>query len=267
MRHVRFRLIISILVVLLAGCATVKDVQRASDIIRSDNDLARIVQEVRPFDKISAKTELTQLAFHAKSEADAIKAQKGKFLDAIAYYRIAATAFWKSGNPQVANQLFEVTDTGSGLCTQLGDKAPDRDCLFLRLVIPFAGLEAEANEKGLSKLLAGVNFGDAAGTDEEIKTMKQIQTSLSHAQSLVQKIFEIEADERLVTHPGMVQYYCENAWEAAGFYLAVAAVFETKVLEYQANIGDDQLSITADDAKKLRNLVPEKPINITCKTK
>jgi hypothetical protein len=265
MKHIGFRIIIPILVVLLAGCATVKDVQRASDIIRSDNELARIVQKVPPVDKISTQRQLTQLAFHAKREADALKAQKGKYPDAIAYYRIAATAFWQSENPQVANELFEVTDNGSGLCTQLGAKAPDRDCFFLRLVIPFAGLEAEAklgaNGKGLSKLLTTVNFGDAADTAEEIKTMKQIQTSLGHAKSLVEKIFVIGADERLVTHPGMMKYYCDNARNAAGFYLAVAAVFETKVLEYEANIADKELGITPDDAKNLRILNPNKPKN------
>ena len=264
MKHIGFRLIIPILVVLLAGCATVEDVRRSSDIIRSDNDLARIVQEVRPFDKISAQTELTQLAFHAKSEADALKAQQGKHPDAIAYYRIAATAFWKSGNPQVANQLFEVADSGSVLCTQLADKAPDRDCFFIRLVIPFAGLEAEANEKGLSELLSEVNFGDAVNTDEEIKTMKQIQTSLGHARSLVHKIRDIEVDERLVTHPDMMKYYCDNAKKAEDFYLSVAAVFETRVLEYEANIGDNKLGIEPEDAEKLRNLDPKNPNSIKC---
>jgi hypothetical protein len=264
MKHIRFRLIIPILVVLLAGCATVEDVQRASDIIRSDNELARIVQNVRPFDKISAQTELTQLAFHAKSEADRLKTQKGTSPDAIAYYRIAASAFWKSEDPKVASELFEVADNGTLLCTQLQDRAPERDCFFLRLVIPFAGLEAEANEKGLSELLAEINFGDNANTGEEIKTMKQIQASLGHLQSLVQKIFVIEAGEGLITHPSMKKYYCDNALDAKGFYLAVAAVFETRVLEYDANIKDDKLGIRPEDAQKLRTLNPEQPISIDC---
>ena len=264
MKYIRFRIIIPVVVILFAGCATVKDVQRSSDIIRSDNDLARIVQEVRPIDNVSAQTELTQLAFHAKSEADALKTQKGKYADAIAYYRIAATAFWKSGNPRHANPLFEVTDNGSGLCAQLGDEAPDRDCFFLRLVIPFAGLEAEANQKGLSKLLADINFGDDENTDEERKTIVQAYTSLVHLQSLVQKIFVIKADERLVNHPEMKQYYCDNALESRDFYLALAAFFETRVLEYEANIGDDKLAIKPDDARNLRNLNPQKPIFTEC---
>ena len=64
--------------------------------------------------------------------------------------------------------------------TKLGNSAPDRDCLFLRLVIPFAGLEANANDNGLSGLLDSVDFANGA-SPREIKTMKEIRDSLSQA--------------------------------------------------------------------------------------
>ena len=45
MKSLRKRLMIGAVVFLLAGCATVNDVQRASDLIRTDNELTRLLVE------------------------------------------------------------------------------------------------------------------------------------------------------------------------------------------------------------------------------
>lgn len=254
-------LTIGIIVFLLASCATVEDIRRATDLIRTDNELTRLLVEVRPGDKLGAATYLTGLATHAKDEADALKSTPSKIPDAIAYYRIAATAYWRSGNPDVANALFNVSNSGNDLCAQLGDKAPNRDCLFLMLVIPFAGLESNANGKGLSGLIKKVDFRDRIASTEEIAAMKEIRGSLNEAKSLVEKIYKVGADNRLSTHPGMSKYYCDNLKKAYNFYDSNAAVYVAKVAEYFEHIPSNTppLGITLEEAKKLRMEEKEKP--------
>jgi hypothetical protein len=261
MKKLMTQFIIGTMVFLLAACATVEDVRRATDLMRTDNELARILQDVRPIDQIAAAMDLVNLATHAKGEADALKGTQSKIPDAIAYYRIASTAYWRSGNPEVVNALFEVTNNGTDLCNNLGDKAPDRDCLFLRLVIPFAGLESNANGKGLSGLLGSVNFNDGNATPEEIKTMGEIRKSLNQAKPLVQKILTVGEDNRLLSHPGMGKYYCDNAKKATGYYHSIAAVFEILVIEFYAKIPNDRppLGITEDEASGLRKLEEDMP--------
>jgi hypothetical protein len=255
------RFTIGVILFLLVGCATVEDVQRSTDLIRTDNELARILVDVRPNDQIAAETDLTFLANHAKGEADALRGIQGRIPDAIAYYRIASTAYWRSGNPEVVNTLFEVSNNGTDLCAELGDNAPDRDCLFLRLVIPFAGLESNANGKGLSGLLDSVNFNDQEGTSEEIETMGEIRGSLNQAKPLVEKILVIGKNDRLLSHRGMRKYYCDNAKKAKGYYDSTAGVFVTKVREFHANYTDNTppLGITIDEAREIRKLKEDVP--------
>jgi hypothetical protein len=255
------RLIIAITVFFIAGCATVEDVQRATDLIQSDNELTRLLVEVRPSDRSGAATYLNGLAAHAKGEADSLKGDQGRWPDAIAYYRIAATAYWRSGRSEVVNNLFEVSNSGTDLCSRLGDKAPDRDCLFLRLVIPFAGLESTASVNGLAGLLKNVHFDDGNATKEEINDMGTIRTGLNQAKPLVEEILGIGVDDRLLSHPGMRQYYCNNAKMAVKHYKLIAGIFATKVREFDDNITDNTLSlgITINEARKLRNLAKEVP--------
>jgi hypothetical protein len=250
-----------IIVLLLVCCATVEDVQRATNLIRTDNELTRLLVEVRPSDQVAAATYLTGLANHAEGEADALKDNQGKIPDAIAYYRIASTAYWRSGNLNVVNKLFEAANKGIDLCAKLGENAPDRDCLFLRLVIPFAGLESNANGKGLSGLLDRVDFNDRNAIPDEIKTMGEIRESLIQAKPLVEKIFVVGEDDRLLSHPGMREYYCDNAIKAFGYYDSTAGVFETKVMEFHDNFIDNtpSLGITLDAASKIRKLKKNVP--------
>jgi hypothetical protein len=252
-RHTNL-VIIGVIIFLLAGCATLKDVQRSTDLIRTDNELARILSNVRPNDQFSAETDLAVLANHAKAEAEALEGDQGKILDTIAYYRIASTAYWRSGKPEVINDLFETANKGSDLCAKLADKAPDRDCVFLGLVIPFAGLESNANKTDLSGLLDSVNFNDESATEAEIQTMQKIHRSLGHAKPLVNKILMLGKDNRLLSHPGMREYYCGNAKNANSYYTSTAAVFITKVKEFHSNFPNHTppLEITVEKAREIR---------------
>ena len=261
MKRLTTRFIAGISVFLLVGCATAEDVRRASDLIRTDNELARILEKVRPVDQITAEMDLINLANHAKSEADALKGNQSKFPDAIAYYRIAATAYWRSGSPEVVNALFETSNSGTDLCNNLGEKAPDRDCLFLRLVIPFASLESLAKEKGLSGMLQKVDFNDGNALPAEIDTMKEIHESLKKTKLMVQKILVIGVGDSLLSHPGMREYYCDNAQKAVGFYDSTAGIFVTKVKEFHAEFPDHTppLGVTLDEARGLQRLEQDIP--------
>ncbi len=242
---------------LLTGCVTVEDLQRSTDLIRTDNELTRLLLEVRPADKADAEKYLIGLASHAGKEADALKNIQGRQADAIAYYRIAATAYWRSGRPEAVNKLFDTADQGMALCAQLGDEGPDRDCLFLRLVIPFAGLESIAQED-LSGSLETVNFNDQANTSAEIETMQSIRTSLALAKGPMETILAIGEDDRLLSHPSMREYYCENAKDAVRFFNATAGIFVTKVRAFDENLAGQPppLGISIDEARQLRKLNP-----------
>jgi hypothetical protein len=256
MKKFTTRFIIGTVVFLLAGCATVQDVQRATDLIRTDNELTRLLVEVRPSDQVGAALYLSGLATHAKGEADALKGDPGSAPDAIAYYRIAATAYWRSGKSEVVNDLFEVTDNGTKLCVELGKNAPDRDCLFLQLVIPFAGLESNAKNTDLSALLQKVDFSDNKSTTEEINTMAKIRKSLMETKPLVNKILVVGLDDSSMSHPGMQEYYCANANKAVDYYENTSGIFVTHVRAYDANFPDKTppLGITLVEARELSRL-------------
>jgi predicted small secreted protein len=246
---------------LLAACATVQDVQRATDLIRTDNELTRLLVEVRPNDQIGAALYLSALATHAKAEADNLKGDPRRAPDAIAYYRIAATAYWRSGKSEVINELFEVTDNGAKLCAALGKSAPDRDCLFLQLVIPFAGMESNVKNANLPVLLDGVDFSDQTSTTEEIDTMAKIHKELMEIKPLVEKILTVGLDDSFMTHPGMREYYCANAQKAVDYYDLNAGEFVSHVRVFHDKFPDNTppLGVTLDEARGLRKLEREIP--------
>ena len=239
-----------VMVFLLAGCVSVQDVRRATDLIRTDNELTRLLVEVRPGDQAGAAAYLIGLAGDAEQEADALVAAQGNQADAIAFYRIASTAYWKSGSAEVVNDLFQTAEKGAALCTALGENAPDRDCLFLRLVIPFAGLESVA-ANDLSGMLEWVDFNDGNATDDEKETMKDIYGWLKLAKVPTRKILTIGRDDRLLTHTSMRNYYCSNAKAAKDYYDPTVSVFVTKIGEYSRNFGEPKpaLDVTLQEAR------------------
>ncbi len=249
------KLVLGFIVISMFGCATVRDVQRGTDIMRTDNELARILKGERVDPKISESAELTQIGDHAKKEGDALKKTPNKALDALAYYRIAATAYWKSKNPDVTNHLFATVNSGIETCNTMGGKAPDRDCLFLQLVIPFAGLESFTNEKQISTLLGSVNFSDGTATTDEIETMDTAAGFLQQVKTQVESILAIGADERLLSHPGMTGYYCGNANDAKDFFDTRAARYTTKVSLFEKSFPNNKsLKMNLEQVQALRKL-------------
>jgi hypothetical protein len=259
MKKLRNPIIITAMVVLLAACASVQDVRRATDLIRADNELTRLLVEVRPGDQAGATAYLIGLASESAQQGDTLAAAQGNQADAIAFYRIAATAYWKSCSSETAASLFQTAEKGTALCTGMGTQAPDRDCLFLRLVIPFAGLEAVAGEE-LEMMMDEVDFNDGTATDLEKEMMEETYSRLKLARTPAQKILAVGSDDRLLSHASMRDYYCRNAKMAKEYYDSTLAVFIAKVREYGDNFGDSQpalgVDLTEARALKLAEKVP-----------
>ena len=255
------KLVLGFIVISMLGCATVRDVQRGTDIIRTDNELARILNEKQLDPKISWSAELTQIGDHAKKEGDALKEVSNKALDALAYYRIAATAYWKSNNADFTNHLFSTVNSGIEICNTMGGNAPDRDCLFLQLVIPFASLESFANEKQITTLLDNVVFSDVTATAGEIETMNKVAGFLHQVKPQVESILAIGKDERLLSHHGMNAYYCGNAKKVMNFFDTRAAKYTTKVSQFEESFPnhDPSLKMSLKQVQSLRKLENELP--------
>jgi len=242
----------------LAACATVEDVNRASELIRTDNELTRLLTEVRPSDQAGSSVYLMGLAANASETA---KKHAGS-ADAIAFYRIAATAYWRSGDPKVTEKLFSVTNSGQEACKALGDKAPDRDCLFLKFVIPFAGLESASKERQYITELADINFFDRVDTGKEIKILEDSGQYLRKIKNPVESILKFGSDPVLSTHTEMREYYCDNAEKAYKHYDNIAASLLSKTKSYydrQSGLGGSSTisTATAEGLRKLDNIIPE----------
>lgn len=250
------RFFTSVVFFFLAGCATYDDVRQATDLIRTDNELVRVLGEERAVNPINNSINLVSLGDHAKEKAEILKNVQGRELDAIAYYRIAATAYWRSNKVGAVNDLFNVTNNGTDLCHKLVDKSPDRDCLFLQLVIPFAGLEYMANKKGLSGLIHDLKFYDTVNTSDEITSIKKIPGLLNQAKDLIIKILSIGGDDRLLNHKDMEDYYCNNANKAMGYFDSTSGVFVTKVREFHENFPNeaDSSGLSIEKARSIRKM-------------
>lgn len=262
MQKLLSKLVLVLVVISMVGCVTIRDIQRGTDIIRTDNELARILKgEERLDPRISKRVELIQIGDHAKKEGDALKKVSSEALDALAYYRIAATAYWKSNDPDIASRLFAVHDNGIEICNAMGANAPDRDCLFLQLVIPFAGFESFIKKNKISTLLGDVSFSDGAASAEDIETMNKVGTLLNELKPRVESILAIGKDKRLLTHPGMHEYYCDNAKKAMSVFKGRTGTFESKVFQFESSFPnhDPALETSLEQVQTLSKLENELP--------
>jgi hypothetical protein len=103
----------------------------------------------------------------------------------------------------------------------------------LRLVIPFAGLESFADEKQISALLDSVVFSDGTATAIEIESMNKAAGFLLQLKPQVESILAIGQDERLLSHPGMRKYYCDNARAAKNFFDSRTGTYKSKVFQFE----------------------------------
>lgn len=221
-----------LLLLVMGGCASVEDVQRAATLIRTDNELTRLMVEVRPEDRASAAIWIAGLAVDAHARGDSL-ADTANSVDAIAFYRIAATAYWRSGNPAVASDLFDVVERATGLCSELGAEAPERDCVYLRLVIPFASIEELFASDGPLMALDGVQISGGGFGADEAKLLEAAHGAIGKADATITRIIEVGRDDRLLGHPGMQDYYCAQLSAAVERYGALSSVVSGVVFRLQ----------------------------------
>ncbi len=204
---INFRLFFFIsLVVTLSACATVNDVRRASDMIRLDNELARVLTSKDALD--DRPMNLESIANEAIDQAEKVKDTENK-LDAISFYRIAATAFWKSNSSEASGSLMATVNEGEQLCAQMAGNAPDRDCIFMKLILPFAGIESATSGRKYDEELGGLDFIDGSNP-EEVALLDEAATYLHTIKKATEKVSEYGSEPALTTHTELRKYYCRN---------------------------------------------------------
>ena len=164
----------------------------------------------------------------------------------------------------IRNHLFDSVNSGIELCNSMGDNAPDRDCLYLQFVIPFAGLESISNNGLINKSLEKVNFSDGSATTEELKTMDTIVGLLEEIKLQVEIILKSGADERLLSHSGMNTYYCENAKKAVKFFNSRVAGYIRKANIFEKSFNDSNLKLKMSVKSAQTLTIPEDNLPKSC---
>lgn len=195
------------------GCATVNDVRQASQLIHTDNQLAALLAARSDKHHVVAQAELVSLGEDARKQAETLELDPSAKREAIAYYRIAATAFWQSGSSEAVDRMFGTVANGRALCESMpATKVPDRDYLFLKLLLPLAAFEASARaDAGQADALEQVDFTDQENTASELETLKAVFRYLQAQKRLIREVDSLRDDRSLAGHTGMQAYYEENS--------------------------------------------------------
>lgn len=232
---------IAVALMLLVGCRTLNDVKSANQLIRADNELAQLasVRQSGATNSVvgsvdqSVQAQLVIAGDEALKQAQLLRDDAGvkRRLEALSWYRIAATAYWQSRAAQSVDKMFQAAQDGTALCAELGDKAPDRDGFYLKLVIPFAAFEASANtpQKGLLLDLGEVEFGDASRAAAGVIVIKDAYSRLQTMRNVLQEIDACKDDPVLVKHPSLQAYYDDNRSEAHDFFENARAKLWTRL--------------------------------------
>ena len=109
----------------------------------------------------------------------------------------------------------------------------------------------------ISTTLENVDFNDGSASSSDIANVQAVRDSLARLKPLIQSILAAGADQRLITHPSMCDYYQANATAALEHYDAYSALLGLKVKEFFNEIepsGRPDLGLTEESARELRNL-------------
>jgi hypothetical protein len=212
----------------LTACATVEDVQRASSLIRLDNEMSSVLKDPVLTASDTGKAMLAVIASNAKTQA---KISKNKN-DGIAFYRVAATARWQQKDADSMNDLAEIINDGLLLCSELDDEKPDRDCFMLKLVLPFQALEVNAYD--FSNQLATIDFSDVVATENEVITLNDIYNSLTNIYSLLNRVLNIDKKDlaMLKEQASLKSYFCTESKNVFDFYRTQWGPVNAKTTEF-----------------------------------
>ncbi|TNE64769.1 MAG: hypothetical protein EP335_06585 [Alphaproteobacteria bacterium] len=249
-----------VLAISLSACVTLEQVKTASNIIKLDNELEAEVRRDRN-NPSAATFSLSDIAAEATARAqDADRAAA----DAISYYRIAATAYWQNHDPAQNTALAEVASLGQQACASVSEKErPDRDCFYLKLVVPFAAIEeaqrnvwpVDETDKGKTRfILDDVNMSDGASnkdidlTNTAIKGLQNIRTGIS-------ALAKIGAENAPL--PDNIEgYFCRNTTEAIVRFDGAASTLQSSVETYfRGNPTPNRLTVDLAGAGKLTEFI------------
>jgi hypothetical protein len=160
----------------LMSCVSTEDFYAANDINKMDNNLTTLLVKAINSNNTNEKHEIAFTAALAHDSGDSM-AEQGKAKLAIAYYRIAAIAYWQDDIDANDNQLIAVMDASQALCKSLQSdgKAPDRDCFVIQLTLLLEVIEQKfediaqvdqvdftsTNIKGIRQLVDDIGVGAA----------------------------------------------------------------------------------------------------------
>ncbi len=251
------RLIITLVLTLtVGGCATVEDVNKTSDMLRLDNELTAIING-----QDSSNMSLDDIASEAINHAEQEKNAQNK-VTAISYYRIAATALWQSDSSNSSQKLWATASEGETLCNELGENAPDRDCLYLKLVTRFAAIEEAAAGRDYDTELNGVTFTDGS-SPTEINTLDEAAKYLRTIKSPTDQVIEYGSEPALVTHVQLRKYYCQNIKQIHQHYRNTGALLLTKTRGFYVNTPEAKPT-PVNDEDKVKRLRDIKPVPAVC---
>ncbi|MGL1956250.1 MAG: hypothetical protein OCD00_02880 [Colwellia sp.] len=234
----------------LTACVTLKEVQQSTDLLNTEQHLNQVLTSKGK----NLKSELAIIAVHAVTQADElVKKEKYKSF-AISYYRIAATAYWQAKETSSVNDLFKVANSGQKACGSLEEKAPDRDCLFLYLVLPFASMEEISKNHDFDFLNQGEQYG--VGSDWSLLQSKlnAAQQSLQNMNMIVGKVIDIgHTRKNLISgHNTLKQYYCENAKEAKTHLNSLGNTLLLHTQQFLKNPKEVKLHLSSNKVASLR---------------
>lgn len=216
---------------LLCGCATVDDIRRASSLIQLDNDLTSILNNSKLTGTDEANARLEIIANDAEKNAQS-NAEAGRDYEAIAFYRIAATARWQQQNETNTQAFVNSVNSALNLCSKLEgqDIAPDRDCLYLKLVLPFKAYERLALEVQDIEL---INFTNNIETDVEVVTLNDTYLKMEALYGLTARLYTLAPKDIINDHTGMKNYYCEETQRLYDFYKNKWITMEQQVAAFE----------------------------------
>lgn len=238
---------------ILSACVTTTEFKQANDLIRSDNTLMYLLNNGSP--EPDQKSELFFLATHAKQQGDSLKSSDKP--TSIAYYRIATSAYWKSGESIEAPDAFiDAAESGNDLCNDIESNAnsfsPDRDCFFLALVVPYAVVEALLNNTVLSQLLE-LDPITAANASEATDILSKSYSILAKSHAAVNEVIAAGStkSDLLLGSSSLNQYYCGGSKEAFSDHRSLARKLERHVSEY-TTLSDALPALTFTEAQVKR---------------
>ncbi|MFT5276949.1 MAG: hypothetical protein ACI97K_001963 [Glaciecola sp.] len=239
--------IVSLLAVFtLMSCVTTDEFTAANDVNSMDNNLTTLLIDASSKNDTGEKKQIAFLAALAHESGDAM-ASTGSKKVALAYYRIAAVAYWRDDISSNDNKLLDVIDSAKVLCDTLKEegKAPDRDCFVVQITLLLEVIEG--------KFGAIANIDQSDFTDIKIADVRSLidelgyQANSNNAKSqgfFVTFVETIKTNAAfLKNHPTMKTYIVETLLKTTKQYKR--SMSEIAAYYRKTNSDDEMTSLNA----------------------